>query len=200
MAWKTATALAAGGRHSRRAWLASLCGMLLACAGCAASRTARRAKPVDADALFRPAPPPDNPTFAWAQRSCVYYITSAHDAAMLPYGRLSRGQRVILRSRQRGGWADIQLLSGELASVLSEDVGTRQPGRAGSREGGRTATARRRPGIFRGGSAPAAPEAPLPESGPEAASEEVGASTSLLIPEDPGMPKTGEDGVEGREE
>ncbi len=200
MGWKTTAVSGAGGLPSRRACLTLVCGMFLASAGCAASRTPRRAKPVDADALFRPAPPPDNPSFVWVQRSCVYYITSAHDAAMLPYGRLSRGQRVILRSHQRGGWADIQLLSGELASVLSDDVGTRQPGRGGLSGRSGTAPARRRAGMFRGGSAPAVPEAPLPESGSEAASEEVGASASLLIPDDSGIPEGEEDGAQRAEE
>ena len=68
-----------------------------------------------------PHPLPQDPVYVRVKQACFFFAPHPEDGSMIPVGVLQPNSYIILR-QDDGAWLDIQLTSGQLGSVLSNNI------------------------------------------------------------------------------
>ncbi len=66
-------------------------------------------------------PLPENALYARTRQACFFFVEHPDDASMIPVGML-KSQAYVVVKRRDGEWADVQLTSGQLGSVMSVNL------------------------------------------------------------------------------
>ena len=112
------TAIATGGGLVALAWLLSSCASMGPRLEEAGPLTAREGELIE-QSLVRPLPA--DPAYVQARQTCFFFVRHPEDQSMVPVGLLVVNTYVVLRKRD-GRWVDIQLTSGQIGSMMSENV------------------------------------------------------------------------------
>ena len=80
-----------------------------------------------------PQPLPSDPVYVRVRQSCIFCATHPEDGTMVPIGMLQPDAYVILR-RNDGAWMDVQLMSGQVGSVVGSNLRAITPDEDGKQE------------------------------------------------------------------